>query len=150
MKLAEALIERADLKKQIEQIIKRMKDDARIQEGDSPTEDINDLLSVYEFMSEKLEGLIVRINKTNGETKLDDISLADAIAKRDCLKTRIAAYRAVREAALAKPDRYSRNEIKYVRTVDIAKLQRIVDDYSKKYRELDTRIQERNWLVKLL
>ena len=150
MKLAEALIERADLKKQIEQIIKRMKDDARIQEGDSPTEDINDLLSVYESMTGKLEELIIRINKTNGAVMLDDISLADAIAKRDCLKARITAYRAVREAALAKPDRYTRNEIKYVRTVDIAKLQRFIDDYSKRYRELDTRIQERNWTAELL
>jgi len=150
MKLAEALIERADLKKQVEQIIKRMKDDARVQEGDSPIEDISDLLSVYESMSEKLEGLIVRINKTNGVTMLDGISLADAIARRDCLKARIGAYRAVREAALAKPDRYTRNEIKYVRTVDIAKLQRVIDDYSRQYRELDTKIQERNWSAELL
>ena len=150
MKLAEALIERADLKARIEQIVSRMKENALVQEGDPPAEDVAGLGSIYESMMAELETLIVRINKTNGQTMLDDISLAEAIAKRDCLKAKISAYRAVKEYSLTRRDRYSSSEIKYVRTTDITKLQCMIDDYSKQYRELDTKIQERNWSAELL
>lgn len=150
MKLAEALIERADFKARIEQIVSRMKENALIQEGDKPAEDVAELGNMYESMMSELEGLIIRINKTNAETLLEDTSLVDAIAKRDCLKAKISAYRTVRESSLTRRDRYSSLEIKYVRTTDISKLQRIIDDYSRQYRELDTKIQERNWTVELL
>jgi len=149
MKLAEALIKRADLKARIEQIVHRMKENALIQEGDAPAEDVAELGNMYESMMNELEGLIIRINKTNAETMLEDISLANAIAKRDCLKSKISAYRAVKESSLTRRDRYSGSEIKYVRTTDIAKLQRMIDDYSREYRELDTKIQERNWTAEL-
>ena len=94
--------------------------------------------------------LITKINKTNAETMLDDISLADAIAKRDCLKARISAYRSVKDSSQTRHDRYSTSEIKYVRTLDVTKLQRKIDDYSRQYRELDTKIQARNWTTDLL
>lgn len=150
MKLAQALIERADLKAKIEQIIERMRQNALIQEGDTPAEDVEVLSNVYESMMDKLEGLIISINKTNAETLLDDISLADAIAKRDCLKAKISAFQSVKDSSIQRRDRYSSSEIKYVRTTDIAKLQNLIDNYSKQYRELDTRIQERNWTAELL
>ena len=150
MKLAEALIERADLKARIDQIVSRMRENALIQEGDTPAEDIVELCNMYESMMDELEGLITRINKTNAGTLLNDVSLAEVIAKRDCLKAKISAYRTVKESSLTRRDRYSSSEIKYVRTTDIAKLQRIIDDYSKQYRELDTKIQERNWMAELL
>jgi hypothetical protein len=151
MKLAEALINRADLKTQIGQIVSRMKENALVQEGDSPAEDVAELGSVYESMMESLEGLIVRINKTNNNTMLDDISLADTIARRDCLKSKIATYRALKESSLIiKRERYSQSEIKYVRTVDITRIQKLIDSYSRQYRELDTKIQERNWTADLL
>ena len=150
MKLAEALIERADLKVQIAQIVDRMEENTLIQEGDTPVENVNELGNMYESMMGNLEGLITKINKTNAETMLDDISLADAIAKRDCLKAKISAYRAVKEASLVKHSRYSISEIKYERTIDVTELQRKVDDYSRQYRELDTKIQARNWTTDLL
>ena len=150
MKLAEALIKRADLKAQIAQIVTRMKENAKVQEGDTPAEDVVELGRMYESMMEALETLILRINRTNAASTLGDESLADAIARRDCLKAKIAAYRAVRETSLAKERRFSRSEIKDVRTVDIAKLQRIIDDCSRQYRELDTKIQGCNWMTALL
>ena len=150
MKLAEALIKRADLKARISQTISRMKENAQVQEGDTPAEDVDELRINYEAMMEQLEGLIISINKTNAETILGEYSIAEAIAKRDCLKAKIAAYRNVREAATSKGRRYSRTEIKNVSTIDIVDLQRIIDDYSKQYRELDTKIQQHNWITDLL
>lgn len=150
MKLAEALIDRADLKAQAEQIVSRMKENVLIQQGDIPDENVVGLSNAYEYMMSSLEELTIRINKTNAETMLVDINLAAAIAKRDCLKSKISAYRAVKEASLIRRDRYSSSEIKYVRTTSITAIQRIIDDYSEQYRELDTRIQERNWAAELL
>ena len=49
------------------------------------------------------------------------------------------------------PDnRYSRNEIKMVRLVDVAQLRRDIDQYAKQLRELDTRIQGLNWTTELV
>jgi len=127
-----------------------MKESALVQEGDTPVEDVIELNEVYLSMMASLETLIIRINRTNSQTMLDDLSLADAITKRDCLKAKIAATQSVRGTSIVKRDRYSRAEIKYVRTVDITKLQSIIDDYSRQYRELDTRIQARNWTAELL
>ena len=154
MKLAEALIKRADLKSRIAQIISRMTENALIEEGEDPDEDMIEFQSIYDFSMKELEELIVRINKTNNEIMLDDISIAAAIAKRDCLKSKISAYRSLREAATKKPRRYDRYEnsvyVKYIRTVEIVTLQKTIDDLSRQLRELDTRIQGCNWNADLL
>jgi hypothetical protein len=46
-------------------------------------------------------------------------------------------------------DRYSRNEIKFVRTVDVNDLQKRVDDLSRDLRELDSKLQQANWMTDL-
>ena len=50
MKLAEALIARADLQKKISQLSSRMQHNAKVQEGEKAAEDINELLSLYETL----------------------------------------------------------------------------------------------------
>ena len=94
MKLAEALIKRADLKTHIAQITSRMTENVLVQEGDEPDEDVAELQILYESAMTDLEQIIIRINKTNNETVLDaDCSLASAIAKRDCIKSKITDSR---------------------------------------------------------
>ena len=56
----------------------------------------------------------------------------------------------VAEAASTRQDRYSKSEVKFVATVSIAELQKQVDQLSKKFRELDTRLQELNWSTDLI
>lgn len=53
------------------------------------------------------------------------------------------------EAATPARDRFSRQEIRFVPTVDIAKIQKEADRVSKSYRELDTQIQAKNWEIEL-
>ena len=43
MKLAEALSVRADLQRRISQLKSRLKDSSKIQEGDTPAENVKDL-----------------------------------------------------------------------------------------------------------
>jgi hypothetical protein len=65
MKLAEALVLRADTQKRIEQLRERLKISALIQEGDEPTENPQILLEELDRLFGQLETLISAINRTN-------------------------------------------------------------------------------------
>lgn len=150
MKLAEALIIRADLQKRIGQLKGRLKDSAKVQEGDTPAEKMDDLFSELNGCLAQLEDLIYHINYTNMQTKCGEETLTQMMAKKDMLTLRLSVMRELIEHVTDSNGRYSRNEIKYVRMIDVAQLRRDTDEYSKQLRELDTRIQELNWTVELL
>ena len=150
MKLAEALIERADLQKRVSQICVRMKKNARTQEGEKPAEDVAELTQTFEGAVIELETLIKNINRTNNATAFKEGTLADAITGRDALKMRTKTYRELYDAAITKQDRYARLEIKYVRCLDTVKLQEKIDALSRQFRQLDTAIQSINWTTELL
>ena len=149
MKLAEALIERAEIQKRNGQLIKRINNCAKVLEGDQAPEEHEGLIAAYEMNMARFLELIQRINKTNNQTPFDgETSITDAIAKRDCIGLRIKAYREFYEAATAR-DRYSRNEIRTIRCIDPGEMQRNIDMLSKEYREIDTKLQALNWSVEL-
>ena len=150
MKIAEALALRADLQKRLEQLKQRLVKGARIQEGDSPEEDPAELQAEFEKLARELILLIQRINRTNAGTRFDTGTLADALAARDVLKIRYNAYRELANAASTSQPRMTRSEVKFVSTVSVAAIQRKADELAKDYRELDTRIQEADWLTTLL
>ena len=68
MKLAEALLERADLQRRIDQMNGRLNNNARVQEGEKPAEDPKALLKELESMTSRLETLMAQINLTNSAT----------------------------------------------------------------------------------
>ena len=63
MKLAEALIRRADCQKRIAQLKGRLLTNAKVQEGDKPAETPQELIAELERVSAELFDLIKRINK---------------------------------------------------------------------------------------
>src|SRR6266481_1145799 len=73
MKLAEALILRADCQKRIAQLKGRLLVNAKVQEGDAPAETPQELIAELGRVSTELLDLIKRINRTNarslGETE---------------------------------------------------------------------------------
>ena len=151
MKLAEALIERAELQKQNAQLIDRIKKNAKVQEGDNPAENPSDLIEQYNQNMARFYELVTAINKTNNVTSFDEnLTVSDAIAKRDALGTKIKAYREIYQAATITVDRYSKNEIRFVRSLDIKELQEQINQFSKEFRELDTKLQGLNWVTSLL
>ena len=150
MKLAEALIIRADIQKRIAQLKGRLKDSAKVQEGDTPAEDVNELTNELDALLLQLEDLIYRINVTNMQTMHEGESLTHMMARKDVLTTRLGVMRELVAHVTESDTRYGRNEIKYVRTVDVAALRRSTDEYSKQLRELDTKIQGLNWTVDLV
>jgi hypothetical protein len=150
MKLAEALILRADLQKRIEQLRHRLTNNAKVQEGDVPAEKPEALLKEIEGSTAELEKLIKRINKTNSATEFEKgRTLTDALAERDVLLLRKGIYSGLVTAATVTQQLYSRSEIKFVATVNVGRTQKQADTLAKQYRELDAKIQEFNWKTDL-
>ena len=150
MKLAEALILRADCKKRLEQLKARAIRNAKVQEGDRPAEEPEALVAEVERVARELADLVKRINRTNSATAFGDgQSLSDALAERDALSLRFRLYSEVAQAASISQDRYSRSEVKYVSAVNVADAQKQADDLARQYRSLDARIQELNWQAEL-
>lgn len=153
MKLAEALILRADLQRRIEHLRQRLVKNAKVQEGDAPIEDPQALLAEFDQSALQLRDLVQRINRTNSTTLLEGeprMTVADAIALRDSLRLIFGTYSALGEAATVEQQRYSRSEIKFVPTLDVRTLRTQSDGYAVEHRELDARIQATNWLVELV
>ncbi|MBR3311042.1 MAG: DIP1984 family protein [Solobacterium sp.] len=150
MKLATALSERADLQRRIAELSERLNNNAKVQDGEKPAEDPNELLAELNKNFERLEELIARINHTNNETKSGDLTLTDLIARRDCLKQKIGIMRSFLNSASEKVSRYTKTEIRILSTVSVSKLQKEVDKLSKELRETDETIQGLNWTTDLI
>ncbi|OBZ16401.1 MULTISPECIES: DIP1984 family protein [Bacillales] len=151
MRLAEALVMRADCQRKVAQIKQRLGRVIKVQEGEQPSESPSELLDELRRTLGDLTVWVKKINKTNALSAFDtSMSLSEALAERD----RIMQYRNILNELLSeasiKQERYSRQEVKFYTTVEIANLQKEVDELSRKYRELDFKIQEKNWSTDLL
>jgi hypothetical protein len=151
MKLAEALVLRADHQRRIAQLRQRMIANAKVQEGDQAAEDAQALFAEIERIAANLTDLIQRINRTNAVTDFDSaLTVSDALAVRDTLKLRHDIMRELARSAVVTQSRYSRSEVKFVSAVNVVDIQQRADELAREHRELDTRIQELNWLTELV
>lgn len=156
MKLAEALINRADAHKRILQLRERLNRSARVQEGEQPPENPLELLEELSRTVADFTRLVKQINRTNASIAFEPgVTLTDALADRDAIALERDALSGMIAAATgaqfnAYPYRVTRSEIKFFSTVDIAAMQKRVDDLARRYRELDSRIQALNWNIDLM
>ena len=86
MKLAEALQERADVKRLIDRLNKRLTVNAVTQEGELPAEDPAELLRQLDECLARLEMLMAKINLANSTTVVRGRTLTEMIARRDCAR----------------------------------------------------------------
>ena len=150
MKLAEALQERADLNRSIEQLRSRLDNNTLVQEGETPAESPSDLKRELDSSLERLAYLIARINITNCQTECDGQSLTELIAKKDALTVKISAYRDIVSTASQLAYRARNTEIKIKPTISVVDWQNEVDRMSKELRLLDNRLQACNWTTELV
>jgi len=150
MKIAEALILRADIQKRIAQLRTRLNNNAKVQENEEPAENPELLLTELENLISQLNDLIVKINRTNTLSKIDGISLVELIAKKDTLSQKAGILREFIEIASQKVNLYSTTEIKVFSTVNVSELQKKLDKLSKEIRETDTKLQQANWTIDLV
>ncbi|MGC6342985.1 DIP1984 family protein [Bisgaard Taxon 45] len=146
MKLAEALMQRADAQRRLAQLNQRLQQNAKYQEGEKPAEHPAELLVEYQEVADLLEKWVVQINQANHHIHLaNDMNMVEALAKRDRLKEEHTMLVKLADAALPEQDRYSRSEIKMVSAVDIKAIRKKADHVAKAHRELDVLIQQANW-----
>ena len=151
MKLAEALIRRSDLQRKQEHLCARVLLNVKVQDGEAPSENPNALLKEMDAVHDELTRLVKSINVTNVMSHLKSgMSLSDAIVERDLLlKTRNHLSKIAAEASELQ-HRYANTEIKTVTLIAVAVLQKKNDALSKQHRELDTLLQEANWLTEIV
>ena len=150
MKLAEALQLRSDLQKRIYQLQERLNQNATVQEGEKPAEDPVALLHELDDCIAQLEELMERINRTNSQTVTVEGTLTALLAKRDCLKIKVEAYREFLRQASGLSRRATRSEIKILSTISVQDYQKQVDQMSAQLRQVDGAIQAANWTTELL
>jgi hypothetical protein len=151
MKLAEALVLRADLQKRLAQMRVRLTQSALVQEGEQPPENPTELLAELGQMLAQLQDLMVRINKTNLQASLPDgMTLTEALARRDMFTQHHSVISGLADTASNRIERYGRAEIRKLATVDVVILRRQMDELARQRRELDTAIQATNWAIDVL
>ena len=150
MKIAEALILRADIQKRIAQLKTRLNNNAKVQEHEEPTENPQLLLTELDSLISQLNDLIIKINKTNTLSKTDGISLVELIAKKDPPSQKAGILREFIEIASQKINLYSTTEIKVFSTINVPAQQKQLDKLSKEIRETDTQLQQANWTIDLI
>ena len=150
MKLAEALQERADLNRRIQQLQQRLNSNAIVQEGEQPAEDPAGLLAELDGCVGNLERLITRINLTNCQTQVGGERLTALLARRDALKLKLSVYRDLAYNASQLARRATRTEIKVLSSVSVKDVQKQADDLAKELRLLDNSIQAANWTTELI
>ena len=150
MKIAEALILRADIQKRIAQLKTRLNNNAKVQEHEEPAENPQLLLTELDSLISQLNDLIIKINKTNTLSKIDGISLVELISKKDTLSQKAGILREFIEIASQKINLYSTTEIKVFSTINVPEHQKQLDKLSKEIRETDTKLQQANWTIDLI
>ena len=149
MKLAEALQERADLNRKIDELRRRLGNAVLVQEGEEPVEDPAELLKELDLAVARLEELMAAINLTNCKTKVNGMTLTALIAKKDALMLKLSAYRDLVYTAGQNTNRARGTEIKVKALLKASDLQKTADQTAKEVRELDNLLQETNWKTKL-
>src|ERR1051326_4629010 len=101
MKLAEALVLRADIQKRVEELRKRLKESALVQEGEKPPENPEELLAELDRLLNHWVGWMSRSNPTNLQARLPDgKTLTEALPQRDVIALRQSVLTSGAEAAV--------------------------------------------------
>ncbi len=154
MKLAEALLLRADANKRVHELQGRLQRSARVQEGDTAPEEPMMLLDELTRAVSEMTRLIKQINKTNAQTSFDATrTITDALADRDALTTEFGVLTGTINFATGGGQQqygYNQSPIKQFRAINVADVQKRADDLARQRRDLDVQIQQLNWSVDLI
>ena len=150
MKLAEALSKRSQLMEKVSQLKVRLNDCIKVQEGDVPAESPDSVIRELDRTLEELGSLIYHINLTNTLTEVDGQTITSLLALRDVRSMKVKTLGEALKVLTEREDRYNRNEIRFVRTVDVKDFRHIYDRSAAELRELDLRIQALGWTTELI
>jgi hypothetical protein len=148
MKLAEALLLRADIQKKLESLKERTTKNTVVQEGEMPSEDPNELMTQAVAISDQLKSIVLAINEANlkGVTEKKR-SITAALAERESLIYKYQLTQTAATSAAKPPERYGVKEIRWVKAVDVQSLHKQADEFAKQIREINSEIQAANWTI---
>ncbi|WP_353142617.1 DIP1984 family protein [Acinetobacter pragensis] len=151
MKLAEALLLRSDLQTKLASLQQRINSNILVQEGDTPSEDPNQLIQEASAVNRELHALIQRIHATNAQAAASSgKKLLELIIERDALTSQHRILQQAIDNSRRENGRYSSSEIRWIKTISVADLQKQADDISKLLRQNNLEIQASNWQVDLI
>jgi len=153
MLLAEALLRKAILKKELEALEQRMVESARVPHDEEPADDYLVLLCSYREKEGELLEMSLRILATNISTAFRaGETISQAIIRRDSLKRVVSMYNKLLSAASGSGSRglFNSRDVKYKRVVDMEKVRADMDNAAMQYRDLDVKLQQLNWNTELL
>lgn len=150
MKLAEALQERADLNRAVEQLKSRLNNNVLVQHGEKTVENPERLKQELDCAIDRLTYLIAHINKTNCETKVDGQTLTELIAAKDTLSLKIHVYKDIVYTGSQTAYRARGTEIKIKPAISVSEWQAEIDTMARNLRLLDNKLQAANWNTDLI
>ncbi len=129
----------------------RIKASALAQEGTDPPENPGHLIEEYLTLSGEHRELVSQITATNAGTTIEGQTLAAMLQEREELIRERNIYSFAASAASSQDIyRFTRSELKYVTTLNVAQLREDEETAGEKVRALDVKIQAANWSVELL
>ncbi|MDR1565198.1 MAG: DIP1984 family protein [Oscillospiraceae bacterium] len=150
MKLAEALLQRSEYQNKIENLQSRILANLKVQEGEKPHENPQELLKEAFAINEQLDVLVKKINRRNNQVTLSDGRIiTEALADREMIMKKRNLLAAIASEASEKDYRLTHAEVKMYVTLPIGELQKQIDELSADFRALDAQIQALNWLTEL-
>jgi len=143
MKLSEALMERKDLIKKINNIKEEITSNLVTRQGFQLPFDMDLLFADYKELQAMLESLNLRIDKANADhltEKLNALRILDSI---------MIFYKQCRKTLLSEHSSMYREEPVYERNYDITRLNEEIELFEIERRKLDREIQSINWQTEL-
>lgn len=151
MKLAEALLLRSDLQTKLASLQQRINNNVLIQEGDELSEDPNALMGEAFNVNTELHHLIEKIHATNSQAKTSTgQSMLSVLNTRDLLTQQHRIIQQAIDSSRRENGRYSSSEIRWVKTIAVADLQKQADAISQQLRQNNLEIQASNWQIELI
>lgn len=152
MKLAEALVERADLQKRMFELKNQINRNLQVEDGEKPEETVEDLMKEFTELAKRQTKLVAAINRTNSTTEVEDgdykgLTIMHLLAKRDSIAQVKNQYTALSQESVETSYGRTKDDIKFVLTFSPKAMRKEADKLAKEHREIDTLIQSLNWAV---
>jgi hypothetical protein len=145
MLLAEAVRERADAERRLDELEQRIGANARVYES-GPAEDPQALLRQATEVIERISALSLAVEATNAATRLPDgATISAALARRAMLRRRLHLLTGAAARATETKNTYGRHTV----TLDVAALHADADRLAEQHRALDAEIQRIGWTTEL-
>jgi len=148
---------RADLNRLIQEVGNRLRANNQVEEGESPEENPEDLRKELGELITEQRVLIFNINRTNLQEEVEvggeEVTLMEAILIKDALlkqHTGLQGLLTGGRRGMFYGGRTSKDDIKFVNTVDQKEVRRELDRLAAERRKVDATIQKANWTVDLV